>query len=694
MIGAENPLILLLLVALIPVVLKVRDLERPRIAATGLLTLMLLILSASGLYMEEKSSTESGSLLVDSSDSMRLASENLSEYSPDRFSTAEGLRDLLEQGGDPFYVYSDFQIDTSGLSDAVPGNTTVNAVRPELSGDASVFVEGPETVVEDGSATFRVENRGNRGGSVRFYRDGELVEEGRPPFEETLEFNGSGFTRLKAVYTGSDSISENNRYFKSIRIREKPRIYSQEEIEGLSEFYRVRTGEFPENLSEFDALILSSRPERDVSGFLAGGGGVIFTGEEPPEWAPLRESSEERSSPNPAVALAIDVSAGTTESGAARNGKRVAADIVSALPGSTKVSLVAYSRYGNVVSQPVLLQGNREKIVDKISRLKTQGTSFHNRGLEAGKTSLMGSKNGNIVLITDGKIPGLAETRSVGSKTREEARKTRYRVITVGVGDNMSTSVSESSKKFLKDVAETGNGFYIDAAETNNFTLNLKGGGGSKLSALRIYNSNHFITENYNPTARIKEPDQYRTPETAQKLAGSSSGAPILTAWRVGLGRSAAVTVEGGLKKLKNLEPGLTGRTVAWAAGGEYFERYVEGERTGDSFRYVSRQEEQGLRKTGNGYWVEELEPNGTGIYTAKGLQYDANYREEIQELGFNDEKAAEASINGRIVNEVPDDLSEGSESGSRASLTPYLLAASLASYLLFVWLRKRQGLS
>ena len=656
-------------------------------------------------------SSESSSLINDWQSELDQSNLNVRTVNSDSESFEAQMRSTVEENESYLFV-SDLRFDSDLPQYFVDNNVSMNLMTPEMSEENAVSIEGPDQTVIGAENRFTVDvSSTEEPVDVEAGVGNETLESGEPPLELDLSFDEQGYQNIWAEIDSQDEFSENNEYFKTVRVMEKPSVASIGESSGLEEeldeFYEIDSFEnLPENLEEYDAVILKEQQDsQELRDYLVDGGGLMYTGGEySSEYLPVRSVDRDESTDAPMIILTLDISIGTEESGAAKASKQIAYSLVEGLPENSRVGVVAYNRYSYDVIEPTLLASGREEVQSRISRLEPEGPTFHNNGLRAADSMISRNQGeGNTVLITDGKISTLAERNNVERESQIEADTLSGRLIAVGVGDTYPEEIAEEDREFLKDLAErTEGGFYVDGRSAGSLNLTFDAGGGSRQTQpLVVTDSTHFITEGYRPNATVFDIDDVEPTPASRSLVSTASGRPVLTTGRYGLGRIAAFSADNqNLESLMDQDPSLVGRTMSWSSGPLERDIWVEGSRIGDDFRVVSRERVDGFSRQSDERFTQEIKPNETGFHEKYNTSYSVNYRPEIEEIGYNERKFSSFTNNGNVYSTEEigvffDSIgTESVESTQSVSLTPYLVGLALMFYLGFVGLRKRNGLA
>jgi Mg-chelatase subunit ChlD len=727
MIGFETPAVLLLIPLAMFIGVKIFDLEglKRKIGFLNLITVILIILAISGPSIQienAESETRGPTVFVDSSESSQLIKDWRNQLENENFNikrfdpSSEGFEPRLKaqmRPGEDYIFVSDLQFESDLPQYFVENNISVDLIRPEMEDEAAVTINGPDRTVigAENSFTVDVESTNDVEPEVRVGLEEDIVESGSPPVELDLEFDEEGYRNIWAEISYNDTFSENNRYYRAVKVREKPEIATVGQRgsleDELSEFYNIADySSMPDDPEEYEALI-AKKPIKgnEIENYLMNGGGMMYTGDDyTPEYLPVTESESSQETNAPLIIFVIDISVSADESGATEAAKQIAYSLTEGLPDNSRVGLVAYNRYAYDMAEPELLATSEEDLQDKISRLKPEGPTFHNRGLRGARAMIEenGGK-GNILMISDGKISRLAERNDVRRKSFTQASLLDGKLIAIGVGDQYPQEIDAEDKRFLRSTAERSKGgFYVDGHQSGKIELTFDAGGGTdKSNPIVISDSNHFITEDKELDGTVSQVNGVRPLGSASVLVSTSGGDPVLTTGRYGLGRVAAYSAGNpNLESLMASDPSLVGRTMSWVTGPVRSDEWVEGSRVTENIVAVSRTEKEGYSRQRENRYTRSLSYNGTGLYESGNLQYSVNYRPEIEEIGYNNDVIPAFTVNGSVydvedagvlldsVETVSDERTES------VYLTPYILGAAILSYLGFVGMRKRNGMA
>ncbi|MFB6191184.1 MAG: VWA domain-containing protein [Candidatus Nanohaloarchaea archaeon] len=727
MVGFENPQLLALLALTLPGLLFVFRADERYGRVVGLmhtaLIALLVVAAASPFINVDQSTQEQQEIVVlkDSSTSAELMQNTELELGDVKVreklvasGNSSGLRHGILRNLEPdtaYVVVSDFQSDTSlqGIAKKFQQkNSTMNALKTRMEREASVTIEGPGSTVPGARNSFDIKVHATRGKAPRpkVYLDGSRIpvdRSGNRTWSFTRSFPGQGSHTVRAEIGVNDSYDVNDRYYHGIEVTEKPRVLVLGEkgtLTGrLEKFYRVdHRSQLPEDLSPYYAIIMKKDPVQEPVNYVSRGNGVVYTGsyEREMDILPVKKIPERQQNRGAKIMLAIDISQGT-EGGTAGMIKRIAYNLVEKLPYNNRVGAVAYNRDAYLVSSPKPLSQNREALKQKIASLSPSGPSFHNNGIKGARIPLEGV--GNVILVTDGRTGGLASNRNVKAKTKRLADRLQVQLITVGVGENRD-------EKFLKEIADRGNGVYLDAQDSSKLQFRFESGGASGQTVpLVVVNPEHFITEGIELSSAATFFDPVEPRRGAKLLATGTGGRPFLTSWRYGLGRVAAFS--GGDKELtevSRLDPLLLTRTVSWAVGSpkrkqERWLRVENGRRPGEVELQASYRL-QGFQREGRNLYTMSMDPGRLGFHSVRNKTYGYNYDPELQQVGYSgDMREVVRATGGEVYRpgdkeEMVEELKSFNEKKvvSKKNLSVHVLVLALLVFMGEVGFRKMNG--
>lgn len=709
----ENPYVLLLFIPVVillffilrrdfvklkeeaDVIRRKKELRRILFFTRSLMALLVLVAIASPYYDAQK--TIEGDpyikILVDNSSSMQL-------YEDFAYDLAQKLEKKL-----PVEVYSFGSAEHSDVGDAVLANlkprdsiilvsdgnanvgsslgdvglfaaqlnSTVNAVMLNaVRDDAGVVVLGPAKTQEGVPNTFTVlvSEVGSPKYELEVNLDGRKVklDENRQ-FVETFDY---GYHKIVASLMSEDYFGQNNVYYKTVKVVPKPEIYYWTEAPSpmqtlLSQMYVVQSGSTLPDLSDYYAVAVNNIPaekanpsSEKITDFVADGNGmVVFGGEAAFDKGNYRNSVFESILPvfvgapgkkegEINIILVIDISGST---GAAFGDektvdveKALALGVLNDLSLNDRLGVVAFNSEAYLVSEPSYVY-EKKGLEDRVARLSDGGGTFITAGLMkaiALLERLQGSKN--IILISDGKT----QSESSARDTARLAHNQGIKIYTVGVGPSTNELV-------MQDIAAIANGIYFRATDSSRLKLLFGDVEEQEIGdtmSLVVLNPNHFITADYYPEAAIHGFNNVVPKTSARLLLTTTTGEPILTVWRLGLGRIAALSTDDGSNwnsdMLASPNSKVVSRIFNWVIGDpdrkskEFVD--IKDTRVFEATELVVRSQEppkaegHSFYKTGDDLYSSSITPALTGFQEVLGAAFAVNYPSEYELLGMSGE--------------------------------------------------------
>ncbi len=426
-----------------------------------------------------------------------------------------------------------------------------------------------------------------------------------------------------------DYFEKNNQYMKSVYVTPKPKVlFVTNEPDSplahiLNEVYDVYSSRSYGSLEGIDAVILDNQAASTISGsevealrkYIINGGGMVVVGGDasfdyPAENTYQKTQFEEllpvvskpsswRGGRN--IVLMLDVSPSTLQSN--NIGGRVLDDILSNavvllesdLLKDARVDVITFGSNGQDITNGFLdmsKESNRLWLDGEIRKIKPSGDSTSlERGLLTARNLLETqdrSAEAEIVIVSDGGIGNIDEgdnrfERAVNcaDSLRESgigihfvhihAPRTEYQVMPKGkyYPDLFMNKIgfSENYKK-LEPGQRINVSFSDKPKESENKKDNYSSG------SVIICDPKHFITRDLpEVTHDVLGYNEVTPKPEANRLVTTKLGKPVLTVWRLGLGRVAAITTDNGYSHGISWAPSLFSgndslmitRTLNWA---------------------------------------------------------------------------------------------------------------------------------
>jgi uncharacterized membrane protein len=700
-----------------PDVIRQKKIARKVMMVTRTLILLFLCIALAAPYIQHEKVIDGDpfiKLFLDNSTSMelfeqvapelqqalekRLNVETKTIATGERSDLGDAILSGLEPGQSILLVTDGNSNFGSNLGDvalfAAKLNATVNAVAlTPKEQDTGVSIIGPSKTMADVDNTFSVVlNRVGHKNSVHLTVtiDGQTVidEETTDSVKEITKKLPEGYHQITAGIRSSDYFEQNNIFYKTVKVVPKPRILYVSEKESpmktlVNDLYKVDSvTSIPSNLKDYYAIAvndmnadaLESASER-INEFVADGNGMVVLGgknsfdkggykdSQFETMLPVFVSQAEKKPGDISVVIVVDISGSTgiafgRFTSTAEFEKAAAVGIYKDLRLDIRLAVVAFNTQSYLVSEPSYVY---EKVgyEDRIGRLKFGGGTLIQAGLLKAVSMLNqmgGSKN--IIIMSDGKT----QSEGAALEAAKLAANSGINIYTVGVGPT-------TNENLMMQIAEIGNGIYFRATEESRLKI-LFGDmdqdrpeqGGTM--GLTVLNGNHFITEGYEPKADLHGFNQAVPKTTARLLLTTSSGDPILSVWRVGLGRVAAWTTDDGTEWAGDVLSALNSRIVArifnWAIGDpdRKADAFIDArdttvnEPTEITVKAQSPPEAAGVTfyKIDDDLYSAAMTPTTTGFQQVSGAIFASNYPREYSNLGFNPELSKIAAATGGRV--------------------------------------------
>ena len=554
---------------------------------------------------------------------------------------------------------------------------------------------------------------------------------------------GEGYHKVSAELTveGDDNFADNNVYYKTVEVLKRPKVLVVSKKESyfydlLMDIYDfARQDSLPDDLSDYTAVILNDIPMSDISlqqyerlsDFVINGSGLVVYGGQssydsgayansPIETLlPVKTGSSEKEDVKKEdvnIVLLIDVSGSTGGMFSGAEGdkkvdveKALALSVLDNIKGNSKVGAIAFNTGAYVVSDLVPLNQNAD-LRDRISRLMEGGGTDIAVGIRDAEFMLAKVKgSNNIILISDGITvsPGeaLAET--------EKAKRKGITTYTVGVG-------GDTFEQLLKQMASAGKGSYFRPAQSQRLKIIFGEPEedeqcNEEKRKLALVNPNHFITEGLEIDASVTGYNFAAPKPTSIPLVATCNGKAILTVWRYGLGRVAAMSTDDGSKwsgqlmSAKNSE--IITRMINWAIGDpsrrEDFRVKAKDTNLGEPVRITVRSKSVpsnplvNFTKIAEDTYEGDFIPTTAGYYDFLGAIVGVSYPLELEKTGINPEMINLAYATGGEVFDPGDiegiinktkALSRRIETEETDVTWPFLLAA-LVLFMIEILIRR-----
>lgn len=702
-----------LLWALAPILLLgaiyVRRSRNRLFAATRLLAFCLIVAAAANPYFVQthtvSSSQPSITILDDKTASMGIFDPAIAERirgwtdAPVRSFSGETtpLGDKIVQhsipGGSILLISDGYSNSGRPLADSLALARASNATTFALSlipekDDSSVEISGTNTGVLAGDYPFRVIVRSAKGynGSLSVFADEQLI------YSDRVSSNASASIKISHSFltTGNhilrasidpDGQPVNDNYQKAVYVVPKPEVLLVTNVSSplavsLKDLYRLTvSSELPQSLDGYKAVVLDDVPYRSHMDRLEeyvreGGGMVVVGGENSYDLGGYSNSGLERLLPVRSVpslfeggktmAIVLDISFSLLTA-RTRDGttlldyeKALAVELLKSPDlQDYKVGLIVFGTRAYNVLDPVPLSRSRQIISERIMALGPAGTenSHLDRGLELAWDMLnVSGGQGELLVLSDGNLYNYPEVMERSVQLLRQMN-VDTRLIQVQAFPGMTG-------KFYDLAAQTGSNF-TQFVYPDSLTTSLEGAGLEETTspeqmaayAATTVSKNHYITAGLDLNANVTGFNDVTPKPGAERLVALADGKPILTVWRYGLGRVAALTADNGNIWAGSLysreSSAVISSTLNWAIGDPRPERgRVEADDgwqgtplsvtiNSDARPVIAGAE---VEKVGDNRYTTTFTPNSSGIYYIGSYGLAVNYPLEFRDVGYNPE--------------------------------------------------------
>lgn len=640
------------------------------------------------------------------------------------------------------------------LSLARAGNSTVFAIDlPPAAGDASVTIEGTNTAVLGGDYPFTVVIRssGSYQGTLSVFADETMI------FSDIVAANGTSSIKISHAFltTGThilrasidvspDILPVNNDYQKAVYVVPQPDVLLvSEEASALTtvmqDLYKLTVvPALPSDLQGYKAIVIDDlRYRRNLDRLKEyvreGGGLVVVGGSNSYELGGYLNSTLEdvlpvRSAPSTfqggkTAIMVMDISfslMGTQT----RDGtplidyeKALAVELLKSPDlQDYDVGLVVFGTQAYAVADPIPLSRGRSVLEERITSLSPAGTenTFLDNGLSLAWDMLNNSGGeGELIVMSDGNLWNYEDVfeRSVDllNQMNTTTRLLQVQAFPGETGrlDDMAAATGAEFVSFVYPSSLTTQMEAPPEREPEEVQQPAEG------YPVAVVNENHYITSGLELNASITGFNDVTPRPGSQRLLAVTEGNPVLTVWRYGLGRVAALSTDNGNEWAGQLYSAPSSQvissTINWAVGDPRPEaNRIEAEDgwLGTPLMIAvssdSRPSLDGatVEKVGDRAYVATLTPDQAGIYYIGDYGIAVNYPLEYRDLGVNPELSRLIMASGgKVFTEAEARtslLAEASRLGERTvqervSRRDLLLLAALAIFIVEVVARRMQ---
>ena len=577
--------------------------------------------------------------------------------------------------------------DSLALARASNATTFALSLVPEKD-DSSVEISGTNTGVLAGDYPFRVIVRSAKGynGSLSVFADERLI------YSDTVSSNASASIKISHSFltTGNhilrasidpDGQPVNDNYQKSVYVVPKPEVLLVTNVSSplavsLKDLYRLTvSSDLPQTLDGYKAVVLDDVPYRSHLNRLGeyvreGVGLVVVGGENSYDLGGYSNSGLERFLPVRSVpslfkggktlAIVLDISFSLLTA-RTRDGttlldyeKALAVELLKSPDlQDYKVGLIVFGTRAYNVLDPVPLSRSRQIMSERIMALGPAGTenSHLDRGLELAWDMLnVSGGQGELLVLSDGNLYNYPEVLERSAQLLRQMN-VDTRLIQVQAFPGMTG-------KFYDLAAQTGSNF-TQFVYPDSLTTSLEGAGLEETTspeqmaayAAMTVSKNHYITAGLDLNANVTGFNDVTPKPGAERLVALADGKPVLTVWRYGLGRVAALTADNGniwAGSLYSRESSpVISSTLNWAIGDPRPEKGRleaddgwQGTPLSVSINSDARPVIPGaeVEKVGDNRYTATFTPNSSGIYYIGSYGLAVNYPLEFRDVGYNPE--------------------------------------------------------
>ncbi len=612
-------------------------------------------------------------------------------------------------------------------------NTTINALdlKPERM-DTSVVLTGPSAAIVGSDVTIQAEvtSVGVKAPYTLVVDiDGTTVVDttgsgsGTFPFTKKLTQGPHKLTARLLIDENADYFAQNNQFYKTVHVLPKPKILlvakrSVPIAEKLQQLYDVTVSDTIGKLDPYAAVIIddvsaksfSSETTDKLTDYLTEGGGLfVIGGENGFDYGDYKDSvfelllpvksgkADKKPDDRANIILVIDISGSTGGSFGSGGDSKVdvekalAVKLLEDINPKDRVGIVAFNSQGFVISPTTPLQDKQEELIQMISSLKDGGGTNVLAGiLEAERMLVNMQGSNNIILISDG-----VTTNPTGALERMQlAQQGGIKTYAVGVG-------GDTNEEFMQQAATVGKGIYFQPTQAQHLKILFGDPEEKKGKTITMLNENHFITKDVRLSGEVSGFNQVVPKSSATLLITTSAGDPLLSVWRFGLGRVAALSTDDGTKWgaafLSAQNSKIFTKILNWAIGDPSKTRgfgvFTEDARLGENTEIILKSDK--IPRSGE-FQFEKIDedtfssyflPTQTGFFEVLGNYIGVSYQTEYEQVGINSELKELVSMTGGELFEKNDiegmidkaiSTSKRKETTEKSLRWPFFMAAIL----------------
>jgi len=668
----------------------------------------------------------------------------------------DALTDALRDGNNIFLLsdgYVTHGVDLSSVETlARTKNKSISWLQqPVVETDYSVSIVGPDKVGPNIDTTVSVVVRGTDATPqlAQLFVDGKEVLMSKAGTVDYTKMFSEGNHELMAKLTGKDHFSENNIFYKTLKVVEKPKVLYMGEIgsplhASLSKLYTVETGPLY-NLDRYHTVVIDNQDEsqikssvKDLRKYIEKGNGLVvvggkqafdggdYQGSSFEDLLPVTVSGSGKKSGSTNLVLLIDLSGSTGANNAANQAQLLATNIIETLDKGHNIGIILFAKdVIDVWPLTALSTVEESEITQWVA--SHPPTSDFNLNLEEAlqeAQDLFAQQAGgkNIIIFGDGDTGNLnlgyyiTECKTcppeISDKTLRELNDEGVSIYSVGVGQGTSLSDYETLSEL------TGGAYYSGLFSVQELSLLFgdptKQTSSDSNAVITVYSDTHFITEGVIPTATVHGTNQVLPKNSAELLLTSGTGDPLLSVWRTGLGRVAVLSSDNGQQWAGEMYKGsnskIISRMLSWTVGDPERKKdtffKVDDPRVGEDviLTFVTEKlpiiEGVSFSREADGSYSTTTTASTSGFYSLGEYTYSVNYPREYERLGNNMALASLVTatggktltdLNALVSVEETLKASETVTHGEEELFIWPLLALAMAIFILDVWFRTVQ---
>ena len=634
-----------------------------------------------------------------------FADSQIRSFSGDSTPLGEKIIQNAEPGGTLLLVTDGNSNIGRPLADALAlakaSNTTTFAIsQAPVKDDASVEISGTNTAVLAGDYPFTVivRSSGSYIGSLSVYADDKSI------YSDKIVANKSASIKISHSFleTGNhilratidkDMQTVNNNYQKAIYVVPKPDVLLVSNVDSplardLNDLYKLAIiPDLPAQLQSYKSVVLDdshyNKSLTSLGDYVREGGGlVVVGGQDAYDLGGYRNTSLEdflpvRSTPSifeggKTLIFVLDISFSLMSTRAVDGTnlldyeKALAVELLKSPHfRDYNVGLVVFGTKAYNVLDPIPLSRGQSILAERITDLAPTGTenSYLDDGLQLSWDMINASGGkGELIVISDGNLQNYPDVVQRSISLIQEMNMTT-RLIQVqaipgntGILDKLAAKAGSDFTAFVYPESLTTTMSPL-TTETTPPEKNVSG------YAVNVVDKNHYITADLNLNTTITGFNDVTPKSGAQRLVAMPDGKPVLTVWRYGLGRVAALTTDdgndwaGGLYASPSSQ--LISSAVNWAVGDPRPETdRVEAEDgwQGTPLQITINSNARpslpgaDVEKVGDNVYEATFTPNSSGIYYIGNYGIAVNYPLEYRDIGYNPGLSSLIMANGGKV--------------------------------------------